>query len=78
MVISSLLKSLKNIYENSTFYKEAQIISFIDKLLQCIMSKIKAKVNVNACMREGQRYGDSYAEFQKKQIEEAKAIVSKF
>jgi hypothetical protein len=33
LVIVSLLKSLKNIYENSNFYKEARIVSFIDRLL---------------------------------------------
>lgn len=32
-IIVSLLKSLKNIYENSNFYKEARIVSFIDRLL---------------------------------------------
>lgn len=35
-VIVSLLKSLKNIYENSNFYKEARIVSFVDRLLECI------------------------------------------
>ena len=40
-VIVSLLKSLKNIYENSNFYKEARIVSFIDRLLQCILNKVK-------------------------------------
>ena len=37
LVIVSLLKSLKNIYENSNFYKEARIVSFIDRLLDCIL-----------------------------------------
>jgi hypothetical protein len=36
-VIVSLMKSLKNIYENSNFYKEARIVSFIDRLLDCII-----------------------------------------
>lgn len=40
-VIVSLLKSLKNIYENSNFYKEARIVSFINRLLDCIINKIK-------------------------------------
>lgn len=39
--ISALMKSLKNIYENSNFYKEARIVSFIDRLLDCICAKIK-------------------------------------
>ena len=40
-VIVSLLKSLKNIYENSNFYKEARIVSFIDRLLDCIVCKVR-------------------------------------
>ena len=39
LVITSLLKSLKNIYENSNFYKEARIVSFVDRLLKTIISK---------------------------------------
>jgi hypothetical protein len=35
------MKSLKSIYENSNFYKEARMVSFIDRLLECILSKIK-------------------------------------
>ena len=48
--ISALMKSLKNIYENSNFYKEARIVSFIDRLLDCICTKIKNKVNINICI----------------------------
>lgn len=47
LVITTLLKSLKNIYENSNFYKEARIVSFIDRLLECIISKIKKKVTIS-------------------------------
>ena len=39
LVITSLLKSLKNIYENSNFYKEARIVSFVDRLLKTIITK---------------------------------------
>lgn len=47
LVIVVLLKSLKNIYENSNFYKEARIVSFIDRLLDCILGKIKTKINIH-------------------------------
>ena len=54
LAIVVLLKSLRNIYENSNFYKEARIISFIDRLLDCIVAKIKAKVGgVNAALMRG-------------------------
>ena len=52
-VIVSLMKSLKNIYENSNFYKEARIVSFIDRLLDCIIKKIKAKTSINKSIVEG-------------------------
>ena len=40
MVIIALLKSLRNIYQNSNFYKEARIVSFVDRLLDKIKSKL--------------------------------------
>lgn len=60
MVIVVLLKSLKNIYENSNFYKEARIVSFMDRLLDTIMTKIKQKVSVNQAIIKGQK---EYEEF---------------
>lgn len=55
LVIVVLLKSLKNIYENSNFYKEARIVSFIDRLLDCIMIKIKARMSINLSIVRGIR-----------------------
>jgi hypothetical protein len=43
IVIVALLKSLKNIYDNSNFYKEARIVSFVDRLLATIKIKLQAK-----------------------------------
>jgi hypothetical protein len=54
-VIVSLLKSLKNIYENSNFYKEARIVSFIDRLLDCILRKIKNKMDINTSIVRGKK-----------------------
>jgi hypothetical protein len=36
VVIVALLKSLHNIYNNSNFYKEARIVSFVDRLMATI------------------------------------------
>ncbi len=55
VTIVVLLKSLKNIYENSNFYKEARIVSFIDRLLECIVSKIKIKMTVSLAVTRGMR-----------------------
>ena len=54
------MKSLKNIYENSNFYKEARIVSFIDRLLDCITKKISEKVNINRAVQMGK---ESYEEY---------------
>lgn len=43
MVIVALLKSLKSIYDNSNFYKEARIVSFVDRLLDTIKDKLMKK-----------------------------------
>ena len=51
--VAPLMKSLKNIYENSNFYKEARIVSFIDRLLQILVSKIKKQVNCAAAIQSG-------------------------
>ena len=59
-IIVSLLKSLKNIYENSNFYKEARIVSFIDRLLDCIKAKIKSKMSINKSVIVGKTEYESY------------------
>lgn len=47
IVIVALLKSLKSIYENSNFYKEARIVSFVDRLLDCIKLKLQKKFGLS-------------------------------
>lgn len=59
-VIVSLLKSLLNIYENSNFYKEARIVSFIDRLLDCIKLKIKSKMTINISIIKGKTDYEKY------------------
>lgn len=54
-VIVALLKSLKNIYENSNFYKEARIVSFVDRLLEAVVQKLKAKFNLQKAVYHGMR-----------------------
>ena len=44
----ALLKSLQNIYLNSNFYKEARIVSFVSRLTDTIIDKIKAKVTLQS------------------------------
>ena len=73
-VIIALLKSLKNIYQNSNFYKEARIVSFVDRLLDCIKGKLKQKLNLQLSIRSGLHDYENYCA----QLEQGKNIVSKF
>jgi hypothetical protein len=50
--ISALMHSLHSIYLNSNFYKENRILSFIDRLLMCILSKIKLKVGLQFTIKQ--------------------------
>ena len=41
MQVGILMRSLENIFSSSHFYKEARMVSFLDRLLDCITQKIK-------------------------------------
>ena len=51
--IVPLLKTLKNVYDSSNFYKEARIVSFIDRLLACVTSKIKQHCGMGFALLSG-------------------------
>lgn len=68
------MKSLKNIYENSNFYKEARIVSFIDRLLDCIFLKIKSKMNINLSLMRGKSEYEVFTQ----DLAMAQSIVTKF
>jgi hypothetical protein len=53
IVIVALLKSLKSIYDNSNFYKEARIVSFVDRLLECIKQKLMKKFGLSQSVSLG-------------------------
>lgn len=61
VMIVVLLKSLRNVYESSNFYKEARIVSFIDRLLQCISAKIRLRLGgVSVAVTRGAADYDQY------------------
>jgi len=49
------MKSLHNIYTCSNFYKEARIVSFIDRLLECIQQKLKMKISMQKALNAGKK-----------------------
>ena len=74
VVIVALLKSLKNIYDNSNFYKEARIVSFVDRLLATITNKLKNKFSLQMSVMKGLK---DHAGFQE-EIERGISITTKF
>jgi hypothetical protein len=61
IVVGPLLSCLKNIYENSQFYKEARIVSFIDRLLACITNKLRGHCSIGKSVAEGRKDYQSYS-----------------
>lgn len=74
MNVAPLLKTCKHVYENSSFYKEARIVSFIDRLVACLVAKIKARVSMRGAIRAGSQADSDY----KRSIESALSICIKF
>lgn len=74
VVIVALLKSLKNIYENSNFYKEARIVSFVDRLLVTITNKLKNRFGLQKSVMKGLK---DHANFEE-ELESGIRIVQKF
>jgi hypothetical protein len=70
----ALLKSLKNIYDNSNFYKEARIVSFVDRLLATITNKLKGKFSLQMSVMKGIKEHENFQE----EIERGISIVTKF
>ena len=67
MSVGILMKTLNNIFESSRFYKEARMVSFLDRLLQTLTAKIKKRVTLAKALSEasqGPRSADIYIEQQ--------------
>jgi hypothetical protein len=72
--VAPLLKTCKHVYENSSFYKEARIVSFIDRLVSCLCEKIKKKLSMRGAVLAGAKNETEY----KKTIESGLSICVKF
>lgn len=73
-MIIALLKSLNNIYQNSNFYKEARIVSFVDRLLDKVKEKLKAKMGLQQAMINGLKDHHAFSE----DIFHSRSIIEKF
>jgi len=73
--IVPLMKSLKHIFDSSNFYKEARMVSFLDRLMQILVSKIRERVNLNRAIEKGKK---DLQEMMNTHFALAKAIISKY
>lgn len=51
--VGVLLKTLRHVYDNSNFYREARIVSFIDRLLECVVAKLKMHISLRRSVMAG-------------------------
>jgi hypothetical protein len=58
-----LMKSLSSIFGSSNFYKEARMVSFLDRLLESITSKIKKYCSLGRALREANEGSTSAKSF---------------
>jgi hypothetical protein len=73
-IIVSLMKSLKSIYDNSNFYKEARIVSFIDRLLDCILRKVKNSMTISRSVLRGKTDFEVFDQ----ELQCAQSVITKF
>jgi hypothetical protein len=68
------MKSLKSIYDNSNFYKEARIVSFIDRLLDCILGKVKNSMTISRSVLRGKTDFEVFDQ----ELQCAQSVITKF
>lgn len=73
--ISVVLKTLQNVFNNSNFYKEARIVSFIDRLLDCVKDKFRKHLTFGKAIQAGQKDCEN---FRFEVTEMAKTAIEKF
>ena len=52
MYVAVLMKSLSNIFDTSNFYKEARMVSFLNRLLDTITAKVRKYCSLGRALRE--------------------------
>ena len=65
MNVGILMKTLHNIFLSSRFYKEARMVSFLDRLLQTVTAKIRKRITLAKALSEaaqGPRSAETFLE----------------
>ena len=76
--VGILMKTLHHVFMSSRFYKEARMVSFLDRLLQCITAKVKKRVTLNKALAESAQGPRSAKSYQQQHIQSAIEAVQKF
>ena len=72
------MKTLHNIFLSSRFYREARMVSFLDRLLQTITAKIKKRVSLAKAIKEAAQGPKSADAYMASQLASAMLAVQKF
>lgn len=78
MHIGVLLRSLHNIYNSSNFYKETRMVSFIDRLLVCVTSKLRKHCSLGKALRMACDGPTSTKSYVNNYLKTAHEILNKF
>lgn len=76
--VGVLMKTCNDIFMASRFYKEARMVSFLDRLLQTITDKIKRKITLGKALQEVAKGNDQAENFLNGVINGALQSVQKF
>lgn len=74
--ISALMNSLSNIFMSSNFYKENRILSFIDRMLDIIQSKLRKQVSLQQALVHASN--QSFDKFNATTVVTSLAILDRF
>ena len=78
MQVGVLLRSLENIFNSSQFYKEARMVSFLDRLMDCITQKISKQASLGMAIKMSRGSPEAGEKFREEVVQEATQTVVKF
>ena len=78
MQVGILLRSLENIFQSSHFYKEARMVSFLDRVMSCITQKIRKQASLGKAIQISKGSPDGASDFKEEVMEGATQAVTKF
>ena len=76
--IPILARSLKHIFDISNFYKEVRMVSFLDRLLQCVLALIQKRCSLARALREACQGPRAAKDYIKNYLDSAQVALQKY